>query len=65
MKNSINDLVDPTLAGAYDEEQMEVLARVASFCIHQSAVQRPQMNQACFLILQMLIRKLSLVLFMQ
>ncbi|KAG8636656.1 hypothetical protein MANES_15G019700v8 [Manihot esculenta] len=45
MKNSINDLVDPTLAGAYDEEQMEVLARVASFCIHQSAVQRPQMNQ--------------------
>ncbi|XP_021688905.2 receptor-like cytosolic serine/threonine-protein kinase RBK2 isoform X2 [Hevea brasiliensis] len=45
MKNSIKKLVDPTLVDAYDKEQMEVLTFLASSCIHQSSMQRPQMNQ--------------------
>ncbi|KAJ9182002.1 hypothetical protein P3X46_006040 [Hevea brasiliensis] len=45
VKDRIKELVDPTLADAYDEEQMEILALTASFCIYQSSMQRPHMNQ--------------------
>ncbi|XP_037495742.1 receptor-like cytosolic serine/threonine-protein kinase RBK2 isoform X4 [Jatropha curcas] len=45
MKNKIKELVDPALAGAYDVDQMERMVFTASFCIHQSAVLRPHMNQ--------------------
>ncbi|XP_065863503.1 receptor-like cytosolic serine/threonine-protein kinase RBK2 isoform X2 [Euphorbia lathyris] len=45
MKNSVKELVDPTLADAYDEKQMEFLVFTASSCIHQASMLRPQMNQ--------------------
>eukprot|EP00257_Ricinus_communis_P015371 XP_015573261.1 receptor-like cytosolic serine/threonine-protein kinase RBK2 isoform X1 [Ricinus communis] len=45
MKNSIKELVDTILGDSYDEKQMERLVLTASFCIHQSSTQRPQMHQ--------------------
>ncbi|KAF7813707.1 receptor-like cytosolic serine/threonine-protein kinase RBK2 [Senna tora] len=43
--NNIKELVDPCLHNAYDEEQMNLIAFVASLCIDQAAVQRPHMSQ--------------------
>lgn len=45
INNSIDELVDPRLADAYDSEQMNIVATVSSLCLHQSSVQRPRMNQ--------------------
>ncbi|KAI5572618.1 hypothetical protein BDE02_10G024400 [Populus trichocarpa] len=45
LNNSIEELVDPILADAYDSEQMDRLACTASMCIHQSPSERPQMSQ--------------------
>ncbi|XP_050218079.1 receptor-like cytosolic serine/threonine-protein kinase RBK2 isoform X2 [Mercurialis annua] len=45
MKNSIKELVDTILGDSYDEKQLERLVLTASFCIHQTSTQRPQMNQ--------------------
>ncbi|XP_011012531.1 PREDICTED: receptor-like cytosolic serine/threonine-protein kinase RBK2 isoform X2 [Populus euphratica] len=44
LNNSIEELVDPILADAYDSEQMDRLACTASMCIHQSPSERPQMS---------------------
>jgi hypothetical protein len=46
MKNSIKELVDPTLGDAYDSEQMDHVACAACICIDQSPLERPQMSQA-------------------
>ncbi|XP_058082923.1 receptor-like cytosolic serine/threonine-protein kinase RBK2 isoform X1 [Magnolia sinica] len=46
-KNDIRQLVDPSLAGAYDSQQMDRVALAASLCIQHSAILRPQMSQAC------------------
>ncbi|KAA8527517.1 hypothetical protein F0562_034768 [Nyssa sinensis] len=43
--NNIKDLVDPSLAGAYDSEQMNRMVSIASLCIHQSSIERPQMSK--------------------
>ncbi|XP_061359661.1 receptor-like cytosolic serine/threonine-protein kinase RBK2 [Gastrolobium bilobum] len=43
--NNIKELVDPTLADAYDEEQMKLVILAASLCIDQTSIQRPQMSQ--------------------
>lgn len=45
LNNSIEELVDPILADAYDSEQMDRLACTASMCIHLSPSERPQMSQ--------------------
>ncbi|KAH8495135.1 hypothetical protein H0E87_018353 [Populus deltoides] len=45
LNNSIQELVDPILADAYDSEQMDRLACTASMCIHLSPSERPQMSQ--------------------
>ncbi|KAI5580844.1 hypothetical protein BDE02_08G180300 [Populus trichocarpa] len=45
MKNSIKELVDPTLGDAYDSEQMDHVACAACICIDQSPSERPQMSQ--------------------
>ncbi|KAK9288103.1 hypothetical protein L1049_016550 [Liquidambar formosana] len=45
--NSISELVDPSLVDDYDSEQMNRVALIASLCIHQSSIRRPQMSQAC------------------
>ncbi|KAF5752243.1 Kinase superfamily protein putative isoform 1 [Tripterygium wilfordii] len=45
MKNSIKELVDPTIAGAYDSEEMNRVVLTASMCIHQDPEERPQMSQ--------------------
>ncbi|KAM1195315.1 hypothetical protein ACFX13_022337 [Malus domestica] len=43
--NNMNELVDPYLGDAYDLKEMKRLVLTASFCIHQSSVNRPQMSQ--------------------
>ncbi|XP_019419335.1 PREDICTED: receptor-like cytosolic serine/threonine-protein kinase RBK2 isoform X1 [Lupinus angustifolius] len=43
--NNIKELVDPTLANAYDEVQMKHVILTASLCIEQTSVHRPYMNQ--------------------
>ncbi|KAK8547852.1 hypothetical protein V6N13_116077 [Hibiscus sabdariffa] len=44
--NKIKELVDPSLRDGYDLEQMNRVIAVASSCIHQDALNRPEMNQA-------------------
>ncbi|KAK8984663.1 hypothetical protein V6N11_008427 [Hibiscus sabdariffa] len=44
--NKIKELVDPSLGNGYDLEQMNRVIAVASSCINQDAVDRPEMNQA-------------------
>ncbi|XWS39089.1 hypothetical protein CRYUN_Cryun18bG0020100 [Craigia yunnanensis] len=44
-KNKIEEIVDPTLGDAYDSDQLNRVTETASICIHQSAVNRPQMSQ--------------------
>ncbi|XVF66324.1 hypothetical protein PTKIN_Ptkin10aG0026200 [Pterospermum kingtungense] len=44
-ENKIKELVDPTLGDVYDSEELTRLTGTASICIHQSAVNRPQMSQ--------------------
>lgn len=45
--NKIKELVDPSLGDGYELEQLNVAIAIASICIHQSAVDRPDMSQAC------------------
>ncbi|KAL1372588.1 hypothetical protein HN51_002705 [Arachis hypogaea] len=43
-KSKMDELIDPCLAGAYDEEQMKYIILTASLCIAESTV-RPRMHQ--------------------
>ncbi|KAB2599486.1 receptor-like cytosolic serine/threonine-protein kinase RBK2 [Pyrus ussuriensis x Pyrus communis] len=43
--NNIKEIVDPCLGDAYDLKEMKRLALTASFCVHQSSMNRPQMSQ--------------------
>lgn len=43
--DNIKELADPCLGDAYDLQQMKRLALTASICVHQSSMNRPQMNQ--------------------
>ncbi|GMI89990.1 hypothetical protein like AT5G18910 [Hibiscus trionum] len=43
--NKIKELVDPSLGDGYDLDQMNRVIAIASICIHQDAVNRPEMNQ--------------------
>ncbi|KAK4483270.1 hypothetical protein RD792_010455, partial [Penstemon davidsonii] len=49
ISKSISELVDPSLDGVYDWEQMNRVVMVASLCIQQTSIERPQMSQARFL----------------
>ncbi|XP_002972336.2 receptor-like cytosolic serine/threonine-protein kinase RBK1 [Selaginella moellendorffii] len=42
---SIQELVDPALAGAYDSNQLRKLVLVATLCVRQSPLWRPCMSQ--------------------
>ncbi|KAK6913841.1 Protein kinase domain [Dillenia turbinata] len=44
-KENIGQLVDPSLGDAYDSEEMDRMVLTASWCIHHSSAQRPQMSQ--------------------
>ncbi|KAL9663141.1 hypothetical protein QQ045_027980 [Rhodiola kirilowii] len=44
-KGSIDELVDPSLVGAYDLEQLKRMILTASLCIHESPAERPQMME--------------------
>ncbi|KAI4367868.1 hypothetical protein MLD38_016491 [Melastoma candidum] len=48
--DGIAKLVDPSLSNDYNSEEMDRVIMTASFCIDQSAVLRPQMNQVAVLI---------------
>ncbi|CAI9118668.1 OLC1v1020264C1 [Oldenlandia corymbosa var. corymbosa] len=45
INKNIEELVDPSLYGAYDAEQVNLMVMVASLCIQQSSSDRPQMSQ--------------------
>lgn len=45
IKNNVKELADPSLLDVYDVEQMKCLAAIASMCVQQSSVNRPQMKQ--------------------
>ncbi|KAL9407915.1 hypothetical protein AB3S75_046453 [Citrus x aurantiifolia] len=44
-KSSMKELVDPTLADAYNTEQLTRLLLIASACINQTSASRPQMSK--------------------
>ncbi|KAA8548543.1 hypothetical protein F0562_000190 [Nyssa sinensis] len=44
-KNDIKKLVDPSLAGAYDSEEMNRMLSIASRCMQESSIERPQMSK--------------------
>ncbi|XP_075489160.1 receptor-like cytosolic serine/threonine-protein kinase RBK2 [Primulina tabacum] len=44
-RKSIVDLVDPSLNGVYDYDQVSRMSTVASLCIHHNSSERPQMSQ--------------------
>nr|WIL59924.1 nodulation protein [Melilotus officinalis] len=43
--NNIKDLVDPSLGGDYDQEQMDRVVLTASLCVENSPILRPRMSQ--------------------
>ncbi|MCI08895.1 receptor-like cytosolic serine/threonine-protein kinase RBK2-like, partial [Trifolium medium] len=43
--NNIKDLVDPSLGGDYDQEQMDRIVLTASLCVENSPILRPQEYQ--------------------
>ncbi|KAL2470008.1 Protein kinase superfamily protein [Abeliophyllum distichum] len=45
ISKNLSELVEPSLNGAYDPEQMNRMIMVASLCIHQCSTERPQMSQ--------------------
>ncbi|CAM8926058.1 unnamed protein product [Rhodiola kirilowii] len=49
-RNSISELVDPSLGGSYVQEEMDRVALTASLCIEQSSILRPRMNQIVVLL---------------
>ncbi|CAH8271560.1 unnamed protein product [Arabidopsis lyrata] len=44
-ENKIKQLVDPILEDDYDVEELDRLVFIASLCIHQTSMNRPQMSQ--------------------
>jgi hypothetical protein len=44
--NNIKDLVDPSLGGDYDQQQMDCIVLTASLCVENSPILRPRMSQA-------------------
>jgi hypothetical protein len=44
--NNIKDLVDPSLGGDYDQQQMDRIVLTASLCVENSPILRPRMSQA-------------------
>lgn len=45
---NVAELVDPTLDGDYDSEQLDRVATVASLCIDPDPAERPKMSQVHF-----------------
>ncbi|KAI4368304.1 hypothetical protein MLD38_016878 [Melastoma candidum] len=43
--NNVKAIIDPSLNGVYDSEEMDRIVLVASLCINQSSVHRPEMSQ--------------------
>ncbi|KAL5712737.1 hypothetical protein ACHQM5_014878 [Ranunculus cassubicifolius] len=44
-KNAVRELIDPSLADAYDPQEMDRVALTASLCVQHSSILRPKMNQ--------------------
>ncbi|CAL5337799.1 unnamed protein product [Camellia sinensis] len=44
-KNSISELVDPSLDGVYNSEQLNFMVLTAALCLHESSSERPQMSK--------------------
>ncbi|XP_027116133.1 receptor-like cytosolic serine/threonine-protein kinase RBK2 [Coffea arabica] len=45
ISKNVEGLLDPSLGGVYDAEQLNRIVMVASLCIQQSSTERPQMSQ--------------------
>ncbi|XP_039141459.1 probable receptor-like serine/threonine-protein kinase At5g57670 isoform X2 [Dioscorea cayenensis subsp. rotundata] len=50
-RGKIAQMADPNLKGKYDKDQLEKLVLVASYCVRQSAVWRPTMNEVLELLM--------------
>lgn len=48
--SDISELVDPSLGGVYDPEEMDRVVLTASLCIEQSPILRPRMSQIAILL---------------
>ncbi|WJX80171.1 Receptor-like cytosolic serine/threonine-protein kinase rbk2 [Trifolium repens] len=48
--NNIKDLVDPSLGGDYDQQQMDRIVLTASLCVENSPILRPRMSQVSILL---------------
>ena len=46
ISKNVEGLLDPSLGGVHDAEQLNRIVMVASLCIQQSSTERPQMSQA-------------------
>ncbi|GAU11564.1 hypothetical protein TSUD_345550, partial [Trifolium subterraneum] len=46
--NNMTDLVDPSIGGDYDQQQMDRTVLTASLCVENSPILRPRMSQASF-----------------
>ncbi|XP_022138335.1 receptor-like cytosolic serine/threonine-protein kinase RBK2 isoform X2 [Momordica charantia] len=44
-KHDLKELVDSSLCDAHDTEQMKRMISIASMCIHQYSIQRPEMSE--------------------
>ncbi|KAL6971388.1 hypothetical protein U1Q18_031065 [Sarracenia purpurea var. burkii] len=44
-KDNNSELVDPSLAGAYDPEQLSRMVLTASLCLKESSIERPKMSK--------------------
>lgn len=42
---NITELVDPSLEGKYDTDQMQRLVLTAAYCVRQSSTWRPSMSE--------------------
>ncbi|XP_011079776.1 receptor-like cytosolic serine/threonine-protein kinase RBK2 [Sesamum indicum] len=49
-KNKISELIDPSLAEAYNPMQMNLMILAASLCVQQSSIKRPRMSQVLLLL---------------
>ncbi|KAI3526755.1 hypothetical protein L1887_06017 [Cichorium endivia] len=56
MNNNVWELVDPAISDSCDKRQLHLMALAASLCIQQISICRPNMNQACLLLVLQLLK---------
>ena len=49
----IDEIIDPMIAGKYDQDKLELLVKVALQCVAKDKDERPNMNQVVEMLLRM------------